>query len=209
MYDDLTYEHCSAIKRTVENGLMTPTKSVGIEIKNLEEFKFKLKSRGGVVNIAELVEIKEFIDQAIAGSGQACRNLMFYHKDSPYYWGRIKKDYDDIAYVVEIDLEGFMEEESKGKEIVPGYFIPDNYSLAKTVIERYEKDGNDISKINCDHHFRECANWHVSDKKTAQKLVDYIDNKYVQPYVKELMKFYKIKKVNFLKDRMDFEFKKR
>ena len=209
MFDDLTYEHCSAIKKTVENGLMTPTDTIGIQMKNLEEFKFKIKNKNGIVNIAELVDMKEFIDQAIAGSGQACRNLMYCHKDSPYFWGRLGEkcpEYKD--YTVSVDLETFMPEESEGKEPVPGYFLPNNRVLAEKVLMEFEKDGNDISKID-DDHYREATNWKIKDKKTAQKLIKFIDKKYVQPYVKELMSFYKIKKVHFLEDRMDFEFKKR
>lgn len=207
MYE-LSEMHIRAINHMIDNGEMIPTKKLRIEMLNLEEFKFSTKD-DGVVNIAELVKVKEFIDESINGIAWACKSFIDYHKDSPKYWGELgEKNQESNAYGVAIDLEIFMEDESESKEIVPGYTIPDNYTLAKKLLNKFEKAGNSIKGIE-DVSFRECAYWDVKSKKTAQKLIKFIDDKYVQPYIKERMKFYKIEKINFLEKRMDFVFKKK
>jgi len=209
MFDDLLLAHSHAIKETVNNGLMEKTDSIGIEMKNLEEFKFKLKDRKGIVNMAELIDMKEFIDQAIRGAGWVCNTIYNYHKDSPNYWGELgDKDPEYKEYRVQINLEPFMQDDSNAKEVIPGVMVPDNYELGDKMLEKFKEAGNSDKGIECDH-FRECASYYIKNKATAKKLIKFIDKGYIQPYIKEIMKEHKIKKVNFLEDRMDFEFKKR
>jgi hypothetical protein len=207
MFDDLKHMHISAINQMVERGEMIPTKNIGIELLNLEELKFTVKN-GGKVNVAELIKISKFIDDTLNSMSWACRTIMFYHKKSPHYWGKVEKNKDRKEYNVSIDLEPFMENESKSKELYPGYRIPDNYHLAAELLKKFKEDGNDIEGIE-DDAYRECANWYMKDKKKAKALVDFIDKNYVMPYLKELIEFYNIKEVKFLEDKMDFVFKKR
>ena len=111
-------------------------------------------------------------------------------------------------YNVSIDLENFMQEESEGKEIIPGeYFLPNNYVLADKVIEAFEKAGGDVSGIGGES-FRECASWDFKSKSQAKKFVDFIDKNYVMPKIKEKMKIYNIKKIIFGEAQIDFEYKK-
>lgn len=203
--EELQNMHIYAINQMVEKGEMIPTKSIGIKLLNLEEFQFYIKGNDGVVNMAEFIKIKKFIDSSISSISWACRTFMTHHKDSPYYWGKIEKDSERNMYNVSIDLEAFMEESSKAKEIYPGYSIPDNYHLAKEVMKKFKKAGNSVKEFE-DDSFRDCANWYVKDKKSAKKLVDFIEETYVSPYIKELMEFYNVKEIKFLTDRMDFFF---
>lgn len=207
MYD-LSDMHIRAINHMINSGEMIPTKKLRIEILNLEEFKFSTKE-DGVVNIAELIKVKQFIDESINGIAWACKSFIDYHKDSPKYWGEIGDKIEEFdAYDVSINLEPFMKKDSKSKEVVPGFVLPDNYALAEKLLKKFKKAGNSTKGIE-DVSFRECASWHIKSKKTAQKLIKFIDDEYVQPYVKERMKFYKIEKINFLEKRMDFVFKKK
>lgn len=203
--EELQNMHIYAINQMVENGEMIPTKSIGIKMLNLEEFQFFIKDNDGVVNMAELVNIKEFIDNSISGISWACRTFMTHHKDSPYYWGKIEKNSERNMYNVSIDLEAFMQESSKAKEIHHGFTIPDNYHLVKEVMKKFKKAGNSVKEFE-DKSFRDCANWYVKDKKNAKKLVDFIEETYVSPYIKELMDLYNVKEIKFLKNRMDFVF---
>jgi len=208
MFDELLTGHIQAIKKSVDRGIMEKTDSIGIDVKNLEEFKFKLKNKDGVVNMAELIDMREWIDSAIKSSSWACRSFLFYHKDSPKYWGELgEKDPEYNEYTVQINLEPFMSEESESKDL-GGFIIPDNYVLGDKVIERFEEAGNSIKGIGGEH-FRECTNWKIKNKATAKKLIKFIDKNYVQPYIKELMDVHNIKRVIFLEDRMDFEYKEK
>lgn len=198
--------HASVIKQMVEEGLMKETKGINIEVLNLQEFKFKING-DGIVNMAEFIKVKDFIDNSIASISNVCRLLTLYHKDSPHYWGELKDKSEEFnAYEVSIDLENFMEEDSESKEIVPGFSITDNYVLAEKVIKKFEESGNDTKGIE-DFSCREKASWYVKDKKTANKLVSFIEKNYVSPKLKELEDFYNIEDVIFLEDRMDFKFK--
>jgi hypothetical protein len=209
MNDYVTEGHIAAIKREVEEGRLEKTSTVGIEMLNIENFKFKLKNKKGIVSIAEMIGIREFIDGIIRNSSHITRNIIRYDKKSPHYWGKLEKcdEYDD--YAVSINLEDFMHEDSEGKELATDYFLPDNYALADKVLKAYEEAGGDIKNINSDEHYRECTNWKFKSKAKAKKLVAFIDKTYVIPKLKEWKEFSRIKKINWLEERLEFVFKKK
>lgn len=198
--------HVRAVLREIEDGREIPTKSIGMKTLNLESFQ--LIHKGGLTNIGELVQLKQHIDNTIESISWAIEMFIDYHKDSPKYWGKLKKCKERKIYNVSIDLENFMQEESEGKEIIPGeYFLPNNYVLADKVIEAFEKAGGDVSGIGGES-FRECASWDFKSKSQAKKFVDFIDKTYVIPKIKEKMKIYNIKKIIFGEAQIDFEYKK-
>jgi len=202
---NIAEQHVWAVKKEIEEGRTTPTDSIGMEIVNLDEFL--INHKGGLTNIAELVELKEHIDNVIGGIGETIRMFVDYDKKSPKYWGKLEKCEEYKTYNVSIDLENFMHEESKGTEIAPDYFLPDNYALAEKVEKAFKKAGGDM-KGECGESFRECASWDFKSKAKAKKLVDFIDKTYVKPALKERKKVFNIKKVIFSETQIDFEYKK-
>lgn len=212
MEDYILRGHIANIKRAVEEGHMERTKTIGIEMLNLENFKFKLKNKSGIVSVAELIDIKEFIDEVIRSNSHVVYNIIHYDKASPKYWGKLElNNYDEEKkpfYCVSLDLETFMHEESTGKEVVPGYFLPDNYSLADKVLKAFQEAGGDINGIE-NNHYRECANWETTSKKKARALVKFIEDKYVSPKIKEWKGYANIKKAIWLEDEVDFIFNKK
>lgn len=204
---NIAEQHVWAVKKEVEEGRVTPTDSIGMEVVNLDTFM--LDHKGGETNIAELVKLREHIDNVIGGIAGSIRIFIDYHKKSPKYWGKLEKCPEYKDYAVCIDLENFMQDESEGREIVPGeYFIPDNYALADKVLKAYKKAGGNVDVINSDEHYRECANWKFKNKREAQKLVNFIDKTYVMPDIKERMDVFNIKKIIFGETQIDFEYKK-
>ena len=197
--------HVRAVKREIEEGRTIPTDTIGMETINLDTFQ--IIHKGGETNIAELVNLKEHIDMVIGGISESIEMFINYDKKSPRYWGILKKYEENNTYNVSIDLESFMQDESEGKEIVPGeYFLPDNYALAKKVEKAFKKAGGDM-KGECGEHFRECASWDFKSKAKAKKLVDFIDKTYVKPALKERQDAFNIKKVIFSETQIDFEYK--
>jgi len=199
--------HIRAVKKKIEEGRITPTDSIGMETVNLDEFL--INHKGGKTNIAELVELKEHIDNVIGGVSETIQMFISYDKKSPRYWGKLYKCEEYKEYAVSIDLENFMHEDSKGKEIIPGeYFIPNNYTLADKLLEAYEKAGGDVKGINSDEHYRECTNWKFKSKAKAKKLVKFIDDTYVKPALKDRKELFNIKRVIFGETQIDFEYNK-
>lgn len=197
--------HVMAVKKEIEEGRMTPTDSIGMEIIDLDNFM--LNHKGGKTNIAELVNLKEHIDDVIAGISKTIEMFVRYHKDSPRYWGRLEKCPEYNEYAVSINLHNFMEGTESGPDIMGGeYFIPDNYELADMLLEEYKKSGGDVKGVNSDEHFRENANWKFKNKTKAQKLVNFIQKKYINPDFEKRMKLFNIKKVNFFDDKVEFEY---
>jgi len=202
---NIAEQHVWAVKKEIEEGRITPTDSIGMEIVNLDEFL--INHKGGNTNIAELIELKEYIDNVIGWIGETIRMFVDYDKKSPKYWGKLEKHEEYKTYNVSIDLENFMHEESEGKELAPDYFLPDNYALAEKVEKAFKKAGGDM-KGECGESFRECASWDFKSKAKAKKLVDFIDKTYVKPALKERKKLFNIKKVIFSETQIDFEYKK-
>lgn len=210
--DEILYGYVENIKRNVRDGIMKKSDTVGIKMLNAENFKFNLKNKSGVVSIAELIDIQEFLKNIIRNNSLVVYNMIQYDKQSPGYWGKLElQRYDEERrpfYSVCLDLEKFMHEESTGTEPFPGYFLPDNYSLAEKVLKEFEDAGNSTKGIDC-NHYRDCANWETSSKAQANKFVKFIENKYVTPKVKEWKKYAGIKRIIWLEDKVDFVYKKK
>lgn len=212
MEDYILHGYVDNVKRGVEEGFIERTKTIGIEMLNVENFKFKLKNKNGIVSIAELIDIQEYINKIVHNNSHVVYNIIHYDKQSPKYWGKLELNrYDEERrpfYDISLDLEKFMDEESTGKEPFPGYFLPDNYTLADKVLKAFEDAGNSIKGIE-NNHYRECANWETSSKAQARKLVKFIEDNYVTPKVKEWKEYAGIKRAIWLEDKVDFVYKKR
>lgn len=210
--DEILHGYIENIKRNVQDGVMDRTSTIGIEMLNLEKFKFKLKNKSGIVSIAELIDIQEFLKNIIRTNSHVVYNIIHYDKKSPHYWGKLElQTYDDERrpfYDVSIDLEKFMHEESTGTEPAPGFWLPDNETLADKVLKAFEDAGNSVKGIEC-NHYRECANWETHSKTQARKLVKFIEDNYVAPKVKEWKEYAGIKKTIFFDDKIDFVYKKK
>lgn len=209
--DYITQAHVAAVKKAIEEGELPLTDTVGIEMLNMENFKFKLKNRNGLVSIGEMIELKKFVDSALSSISHMTHTILYHDKKSPHYWGKIEeREYEGEKkhYVVSLNLEKFMHDDSQAKEVFPGCVIPDNYTLAKNAIKVFEDAGNDIKDIEEDS-FRDLAVWHIKSKKQAQKLVKFIDDTYVIPEINRLMEIGNIKKVNYKENQFEFVFNKR
>ena len=207
-----TTSHVMAVKREIEEGRLVPTEKIGMEVIDLDNFMLSFKhsdksNEHAKINIGELVGLKEHIDTVIGGVSETIEMFIHYDKKSPRYWGILEKCEEYKEYTVAIDLENFMQEESTGKELIPGeYFLPDNYSLAKKVEKAFKKAGGDVKGMNSDEHFRECTNWKFKNKAKAHKLVNFIDKTYVKPFLEERKGIFNIKKINFSKDQITFDY---
>lgn len=193
------------IKKAVENGEMKTTKTISINMINFEDFEFKINTEDGLVSMHELIKIKEFIDQILLGCSNSIRKIIELEPNSPRYWGVLEKEKDEgngnSFYRVSIDLHSCID--GFDKEIHPGSYIPNNYSLAEFVINEFKEAGNDTSGIE-DNHYRECANWIVKNKKQANKLIKFIQNKYANKKLDEIKKFGNFKEVVFYENKLDF-----
>lgn len=211
MSDYILHGYVDNVKRAVQEGHIEETKTLGIEMMNLENFKFKLNNKHGIVSIAELIKVRDFISELIKTNSHIVYDIIHHDKKSPNYWGKIElQTYDEDRerfYDVSLDLEKFMQEKSTAREPVPGYFVPDNYSLAEIVLNAFEDAGNSIKGIEC-NHYRDCAKWETNSKAQAKKLVKFIEDNYVTPKVKEWKEFVGIKKCIWLEDKVDFVYKK-
>ena len=195
--------HVEAVKKEVEEGRMTPTESVSMEIINLDNFK--LTHNGGTTNIAELVQLKEKIDKVLGNLSGAVRFLIDFHKDSPMKrWDELEKV--EGVYTVGLDLERLMQDESEGSEVYPGYFMPDNYALAEKLIKKFEDDGGNTKGFE-DISFRDTAMWNITSKSRAKKFVGFINKNYITPVIDGIMECYNIEKVIFTDEGIDFEYK--
>lgn len=195
MEDYITEAHVAAIKKEVEEGRMPLTKSISIEMLNMENFKIKLKDKKGNASIGEIIEIRDFLDEVLSSVSHITHVILHHDKKSPKYWGKLdERDDDGRKYFnIGINLALFMEIET-GES---------NYELAEKVLKAFKEAGNDITGIE-EVSFREFATWEVKSKSKAQKLIKFIDETYVIPKLKELMKFGNIKKVVFGENQFEF-----
>jgi len=195
--------HIQAVKKEVEEGRMIPTESISIKRLNLDNFQ--LTHKGGVTNVAELIQLKEQIDETLSGISEAIRILIDYHRDSPVRrWDNLEKSED--GYCVGLNLELFMPEESEAKELYPGCFMADNFVLAEKVIKKFEEQGGNTTGFE-DISYRDTAMWSITSKSRANKLIRFINKEYINPVVNEILKTYNIKKVIFTETGVDFEYK--
>ena len=213
MNDYILHGYIENIKRAVESGEMKTSKTISIEMIDFEKFKFKLNNEDGIVSIDELINIGNFIEKIISTNAHSIRSLIHLDKNSPRYWGDIEKgvheDEDENGkvkkktyYRVSVNLEDFMEDYSNSSNGTDGFHIPDNYHLAEVVMKEFKKAGYSLDGIE-DNHCRELADWEIKTKKTAEKLVKFIQKKYVDKKVKEIKNFGNVKKIDFSSDKME------
>lgn len=197
--------HANAVKREVEDGRMIPTKSFeSIEQINLD--MFDIKFNGGITNVAEIVKIRDFIDDALTGISDTIDLFMRFHKDSPIKnWDELVKE--DSAYTIGLSLDRFLIDESGNNEYEDPFYRMNNYALAEKVLEAFEAAGNKIKGIE-DISFRETAMWQIKSKATAKKFSKFIYDTYISPLIEERINIFNIKKVNFDEEQITFDYKK-
>lgn len=199
----------NAVKREVEDGRMEPTNTLGIDVLNLEKFKLSKKEGKkrieiGTANIAEIIEIKDFLDHHLESIFWAHKMMLDYHKDSPKkIWDELEKN--EGRYTVGLNLEPFMKKQSNSKKIAEDIFIPDNYHLAEKVFNKFKKSGGDTKGIE-DISFRDTAMWEITSKARAKKFIKFIQKTYIDPFLNGIMDEYNVKKVHFTNEAFEFEF---
>ena len=193
--------HANAVKREIEDGRMIPTKSVeSIEQINLD--MFDIKFNGGITNVAEIVKIRDFINEALAGISDTMDLFIRFHKDSPIKtWDKLEKE--GGVYTIRLNLDRFIENRDDESSL----YIPDNYELAEKVLKDFKESGNKTSGI-IDISFRDIAMWEIKSKSTAKKFSKFIHETYIQPLINERMKNFNIKKINFGEEQITFDYKK-
>lgn len=197
--------HVEAVKREIEDGRMTPTTSLAMEVLNLDNFKITTLP-GVTTNIAELVQIKEKIDGIFGDIAGAVRFLIDFHKDSPMRkWDELEKT--EGVYTVGLDLERVMQDESEAVEVYPGCFMSDNYALAEKLQKKFEDEGGNTKGFE-DISFRDTAMWNITSKSRAKKFIGFINKNYINPVIDGIMECYNIEKVIFTDEGIDFEYKK-
>ena len=197
--------HANAVKREVEDGRMIPTKSIeSIEQINLD--MFDIKFNGGITNVAEIVKIRDFIDDALSGISDTIDLFMRFHKDSPIKtWNELEKE--DGVYTIRLSLDRFLIDESGNNEYEDPFYSMNNYALAETILEAFEAAGNNIKGIE-DISFREEAMWQIKSKATAKKFSKFIYDTYIKSMIEDRISAYNIKKVNFDDEQITFDYKK-
>jgi len=196
--------HVAAVKREIEDGRMTPTKSIKMKTVNLDTFK--IKHKGGKTNVAELVELKEHIDSVLGDIADSIRLFIDFHADSPVkVWDKLEKS--EVVYTVGLNLEQFMKYESEAKEVYPGCFMSNNFPLAEKALKSFEEQGGDTKGFE-DISFRDTAMWNITSKSRAKKFVSFLQKNYINPVIKERAKHFKIKEFIFTEEGIDFKYKK-
>ena len=117
-------------------------KQVTLKLVNFAQYHIDMTDEGNI-SIANMAHLYGWIKETLTYKCQVLHFLSSYHKDSPSFWNRadkIKKD-EEGFYDTGIDLERFMESskslEQKDMAEETGYFIPDNYELAETVLKEF------------------------------------------------------------------------
>jgi hypothetical protein len=194
------------------------SKARGITIKPLDFENFSVATKGkSKLDLVSLHDLWKWAGDTLKTTAHQINFFLTYHPDSHRYWLKNVGDKDEEGnYCVSIDLEEFIEskkrKEQKARIESMGSFIPDNYELAKRVMQEFTKiPENKKYKIE-DQAFRECANWVTKDKEAAEALGKFVHNKYVEPTLKHLYKINNIEKVKFKKsdtqETVDFVYKK-
>lgn len=183
-------------------------KAISIDPINLEHFQLE-KIGKGILETEDIHALYEWSKNTLQRTAHQIDFIIKFHPDSPRYWlkGINKKD-EEGKYSLYIDLERFIESSNqkkyKNKDV--GFYIPDNYELAKKVLEEFKKESKlDCSKI-VDNSYREIANWETKDLKTLKKFADFISTKYVNPFLEDMLKNEKVKKVVFTSKKIKFEY---
>jgi hypothetical protein len=79
--------------------------------------------------------------------------------------------------------------------------------LAKIVLKEFEKEHGKKHGL-IDASFREIAVWESKDISKVKEMASFLENKYVAPDLKTVLKRNKIKEVIFTKDSVDFKYHK-
>lgn len=175
------------------------SRQLAIEPINFETFKAKT-NKDGEITLRDIVDLYDWTKSVLAQSAYQLGFFYAYHHNSPNFWMKDvlrQEPNEEGFYKARINLEDFLESERKkqDKEENMDYYIPDNYSLAKKVLRGFKKL-NPGHKL-LDHSFRDCACWESKSLETVLALAKYIQDKYVAPKVKEMMKAANIKECEF------------
>jgi hypothetical protein len=200
----------------------TTKKGLTIVQKNFGNFQVALRSEG-IMELAALAKLNQWTYEVLTEHASIIEYIAKYHPESPRYWLKnidksqktirtIKgKDIDVEVYSVGLDLEQFMEskkaksQRNRTKQL--GFYIPDNYELAQTVLKEYGKK-NDIKNID-DNSYREFANWESTNLSSIKSLATFLENNYTLTKLRKIMKAKGIVKCVFTKDnKLDFIYKK-
>ena len=191
------------------------TRGITIEPNHFEEFQISVTG-DGKLDLNYMADLYKWLGETLKIRAHQLEFIIRYHPDSPKYWLRdIEKitNEEESLYSVSLDLERFMESEYRAKQRdrikALGSFIPDNYELARKVFKEFRKDHkNKKFNIINDNHWRECANWESKDLTAIKALAKFVSEKYVEPYLQDVLKENNIEEVLFSDKKVDFKYNK-
>jgi len=201
--DDYKFEHLLASCRKQD----PKKKGVGVEQLSLEKFQFQIKD-DGISDLTDMVKLYDWLTARLRLTAHTIYHLSIYHPDSPKFWLKnIHESDENKNFSVGLDLERFIESKKAKEQSKTNkpFYIPDNYELARKVLKDFLSLAENKKYSIEDNSFRECANFESKDKKAILALADYIQKKYVEPSVKEILEEFKIKKCIFKDNTIDFE----
>lgn len=191
------------VMNQISRGEISPNKEVSLDGAK-GDFRLNIDGVYETLDLATIVKLRLEIDEILNKRTFINHIIMLYHENSPVkVWDEIIKDKVYNEYRVEINLEPFMEDDSKKKEVYPGYVALDNCHLSELVLGSMEDSGKNIDNLEIDSR-RECAVFYTKNKKSAKSLVSFIKKNYVNPTIKSMMKEIGAKDVLFEEDRFKF-----
>lgn len=181
----------------------TKHKGVGIALVNFEHFQAEIIG-DGKIDLARLSELAEWSTKTLQILAHQLNFIFQYHPESPKrVWNELKKE--EGRYCIGLNLEEVMDssaqEEQKDRIEQLGYFIPDNYELAKKVMRAFKRlPENKKYKLE-DISFRDTAMWETRSVRAAKALSQFIYVRYIEPRLNEILKQNKISQCIFKKNK--------
>ena len=177
---------------------------------------FRVTHGSDRMSLAGLAELSKWCDATLRTRAHQLDFFATYHPDSPRFWrkGSNKPHRRDrgepLMYTMGLDLEEFIESENKKKQQQiedMGFYIPDNYELAKKALAAFGRKSTLSKKIK-DVSFRDTAMWESEDQEAILAFGNFIQEKYVNPVIKTVLKSINAKDVKFSKkggkNKLDF-----
>jgi hypothetical protein len=182
-------------------------KGLVIESVNFETFKLSTIN-DSTITLREMLHIHEWMGETLRTRAHQVNFLRSYHTESPHFWMNDIGEQDDNGYyIVGLDLEDFMESshrKSQKKMIAAtGSFIPDNYELSKKVYAAFKRTHKSKSLVE-NISYRDTAMWKSKDPHIIEALGRFIQSKYIDPVMTNVMKSCAAKGVVFKNNELEF-----
>jgi len=193
-------------KENLKKSSDNPATEKTLFIEDLDFETLKLTSIGETkLSLKKVVELSEYLEDVLRYRKGIISLIRNYHPDSPSYWRTIDK-YEG-EYSLSINLEDFIDSPTKNDHEDLGFYIPDNYTLSKKVMEEYAESGGDVSDFE-DTSFRDLAKWSSKKKTPLKKFSDFIEEKYVKPKMQAILDSFNAESITIENGQFEFNYKK-